>query len=107
MELALNAFYEAFPEHIVSVKPRPDGSVLMQLEKADEESFSRAIEVEDLFCAKRAGKIIGQIQRDMHLLGGDQFLKNQQAIKCDLPTYLGEPIHLRAMQKLVANRKIR
>lgn len=103
---ALSSFSDAFPEHAVSLMPRPDGSLLIKLEKEENLMFSRAIDAKDLFCPMRTNKVIHQIQRDMNLDEGNVAL-DQQWMTTDLPTYLGQPIHLRAIQTLVAKRRIK
>ncbi|MBU1332815.1 MAG: DUF3509 domain-containing protein [Gammaproteobacteria bacterium] len=108
MKIGLDLLYTAFPEHTVSVTPRPDGNLLLTLSKDDVSQYSRAVNVDAMFAKPAAEKLIKQLRRDMKLeeQGGAWSSQDAPWLCAELPTYLGGPIHFRAMQTLVARRKI-
>ncbi|MDH4567483.1 DUF3509 domain-containing protein [Pseudomonas sp. BN414] len=107
MKLPFTAFYDAFPQHQVDVKPRPDGSLLLTLTGEDGESFSKAIDNEAFYSDARVRQVIRELQRDMKLEAGEVHWHDRGIdwVSRDLPTYQGGPIHMTAAKTLVARRK--
>lgn len=107
MKLPFTAFYDAFPQHQVDVKPRPDGSLLLTLIGEDGESFCKAIDNEAFYSNERVRQVIREVQRDMKLEAGEVHWRDKGIdwVSRELPTYQGGPIHMTAAKTLVARRK--
>ncbi|MFZ6044866.1 DUF3509 domain-containing protein [Pseudomonas sp. CR3202] len=107
MKLPFTAFYDAFPQHKVIIKPRPDGSLLLTLVAKDRKSVCKAIDSEALYSDERVRQVIRELQRDMKLEAGEALWHGTGVdwVSRDLPTYLGGPVRMTAAKTLVARRK--
>lgn len=108
MSEGLQFLLESFSDRSPSVRPRPDGSVLLEMDDADER-VCRVVGSQDLSSASAADQFIRRMEREMKLQKGELrwHTRDDASIVCDLPTYTGDAIYLRAAQTLVARRKIR
>ncbi|MCY1277463.1 hypothetical protein D9M68_334800 [compost metagenome] len=108
MKLAFTAFYDAFPQHQVDIKPRPDGSLLLSLVGEDGKPFCKVIDSDALYSERHVHQAIRELQRDMKLEAGEVVWngKGIDWVSRELPTYLGGPIHMTAAKTLVARRKL-
>ncbi|WP_137822768.1 DUF3509 domain-containing protein [Pseudomonas sp. D(2018)] len=108
MKLPFTAFYDAFAQYQVVVKPRPDGSLLLTLTGQDGEALCKAIDNEAFYSDARVRQVIRELQRDMKLDAGEVHWhdKGIDWVSRDLPTYQGGPIHMTAAKTLVARRKL-
>lgn len=108
MKLAFTAFYDAFPQHQVDIKPRPDGTLLLSLTGEDGKPFCKAIDSDALYSECCVRQVIRELQRDMKLDAGEVVWhgKGIDWVSRELPTYLGGPIHMTAAKTLVARRKL-
>ncbi|MGQ7819467.1 hypothetical protein B6S59_25655 [Pseudomonas sp. A46] len=107
MKLPFTAFFEAFPQHRVTVAPRPDGSLLLSLEGPDGLCFSKAIDREALYSEARVSQAIREVQRDLKLDAGEVHWRDPGVdwVSRELPTYGGGPLQETAAKTLVARRK--
>ncbi|MDH4557991.1 DUF3509 domain-containing protein [Pseudomonas sp. BN417] len=108
MKLAFTAFFDAFPQHQVDIKPRPDGTLLLTLVGVDGRPFYKAIDSGALYSETCVRQAIRDLQRDMKLEAGEVVWngKGIDWVSRELPTYLGGPIHMTAAKTLVARRKL-
>ncbi|BAN48932.1 DUF3509 domain-containing protein [Metapseudomonas resinovorans] len=108
MKLPFTAFYDAFPNLQVMVRPRPDGSLLLSLIGANGASFCKAIDREALYSDERVRQVIRELQRDMKLDAGEVqwHAKGVDWVTRELPTYGGGPLQETAAKTLVARRKL-
>ncbi|QEY62789.1 DUF3509 domain-containing protein [Metapseudomonas lalkuanensis] len=107
MKLPFTAFYDAFPQHQVTVQPRPDGSLLLTLQGRDGKPVCKAIDSEAFYSDERVRQVIHELQRDLKLEAGEVHWhdKGVDWVSRELPTYQGGPVHLTAAKTLVARRK--
>ncbi len=107
MKLPFTALYDAFPQHQVIIKPRPDGSLLLTLKGTDGQSVCKALDSEALYSDERVRQVIRELQRDMKLEAGEAVWHGTGVdwVSRDLPTYLGRPVQMTAAKTLVARRK--
>ena len=107
MQLAIKEFFDAFPAHSVSIKPRPDGMLLLTLTKENEVELVKAIDSAAIFNPSSVRELIFDVTLSLKLANG-------QAIEKDdgdhwglrnLPTFTGGPIHVTASRMLVHKRK--
>jgi hypothetical protein len=108
MKFAFTAFYDAFPQHEVDIKPRPDGSLLLSLVGQDGTPFCKAIDSDALYSESCVRQVIRELQRDLKMEAGEVVWngKGIDWVSRELPTYLGGPIHMTAAKTLVARRKL-
>ncbi|WP_044872921.1 DUF3509 domain-containing protein [Pseudomonas sp. LFM046] len=108
MKLPFTAFYDAFPQHRVVIKLRPDGSLLLTLSDEAGKVIHRAIDSEVLYREDRVRQVIRELLREMKLEAGEAIWHGRGIdwVSCELPTYLGGPVHMTAAKTLVARRKL-
>lgn len=108
MQLAIKEFFEAFPAHSVSIKPRPDGMLLLTLSKPNEVPLSKAIDSAAIFNQDRVRELIFDVNLSLKLANGQAIEKDdgdRWGLR-DLPTFTGGPIHITASRLLVHKRKL-
>lgn len=69
MQLAIKEFFDAFPAHSVSIKPRPDG-MLLTLRKPNEVPLSKAIESAAIFNQASVRELIFDVTLSLKLANG-------------------------------------
>ena len=70
MQIAIKEFFDAFPGYEVSIRPRPDGMLLLTLGKQGETTMSKAIQSDAVFCKERVrGLIRDEAVRESEPLG--------------------------------------
>lgn len=108
MKLPFIALYDAFPQHQVTVQPRPDGSLLLTLVGEDGEVLRKAIDRKALYSEEHVRQVIHELLRDMKLDAGEVHWRDQGIdwVSRELPTYLGGPVQMTVMKTLVARRKV-
>lgn len=107
MKLPFTAFHDAFPQHQVYVKPRPDGTLLLTLVDQAGETLCKVVDREALYSDERVRQAIHELRRDMKLEAGEVHwhASGIDWVSRELPTYLGGPVHMTASKTLVARRK--
>lgn len=107
MQPALKAFFDAFPAHDISIRPRPDGTLLLTLRKPDEVPLSKAIDSAMLLRQASVGELILDLRLSLRRANGLAIMDGDSGHWCrrDLPTFSGEPIHVTAAHRLVYRRK--
>ncbi|BCD87033.1 hypothetical protein PSm6_34400 [Pseudomonas solani] len=108
MQIAIKEFFDAFPGFEVSIKPRPDGMLLLTLGKQGEAAMSKAIQSDAVFCKERVRGLIRDVMREMKLASGEVTWKGEGNIWLtrELPTFTGGPIQMTAAKTLVERRKL-
>lgn len=108
MHIVIKEFFEAFPAHEVSIKPRPDGMLLLTLSKQNEVPLSKAIDSTTIFNRERVRELIFDVTLSLKLANGQAIDKDDG--DCwglrELPTFTGAPIHMTASRMLVHKRKL-
>lgn len=109
MQIAINEFFDAFPGYTVSIKPRPDGKLLLSLDRKDRPTLRKAIDSDAVFCQQRVRCLIRELTRDIKLAAGEVSWKGEgnQWVRGELPTFTGGPIQVTAAKTLFARRAIR
>lgn len=108
MQLAIKEFFDAFPAHTVSIKPRPDGMLLLTLHKDGEVELNKAIDSTAIFNQDRVRELIFDVTLSLKLANGQAIDKNDGSRwgLRNLPTFTGNPIHVTASRMLVHKRKL-
>lgn len=108
MQIAIKEFFDAFPGYEVSIRPRPDGMLLLTLGKDGEEPLRKVIPSDAVFCIERVRGVIREMQREMKLASGEVTWKGEGDTWLDreLPTFTGGPIHMTAAKTLVERRRL-
>jgi len=109
MQIAIKEFIDAFPGYTVSITPRPDGKLLLTLDKDDHPTLRKAIDSDAVFCQKRVRGLIRELIRDIKLAAGEVSWKGEgnQWVRGELPTFTGGPIQVTAAKTLFARRALR
>lgn len=108
MQLAIKEFFDAFPAHSVSIKPRPDGMLLLTLRKDNEVALNKAIDSTAIFNQDSVRELIFDVTLSLKLANGQAIEKHdgdRWGLR-DLPTFTGGPIHVTASRLLVHKRKM-
>lgn len=108
MQIAIKEFFDAFPDHDVSIKPRPDGMLLLTLRKQNEVPLSKAIDSAAIFNRDSVRELIFDVTLSLKLANGQAIDKDDGdhwGLR-NLPTFTGGPIHVTASRMLVHKRKL-
>ena len=108
MQLAIKEFFDAFPAHQVTIAPRPDGMLLLTLNKPGEVPLSKAIDSAAIFNRDRMRELIFDVNLSLKLANGQAIDKgdgDRWGLR-NLPTFTGNPIHVTASRMLVHKRKL-
>lgn len=111
MQLAIKEFFDAFPQHTVAIKPRPDGSLLLSLVGQNGEPLCKAIKSEELLSQARMHTLIRELHREIKIEAGLLRWRGDEAawVERELPTYVEGPIHVTKAKTLArrSNQELR
>lgn len=111
MQLAIKEFFEAFPQHTVAMKPRPDGSLLLSLVGQSGKPLCKAIKSEEILNPERMRNLIRELHRELKIEAGLLRWRGDDAawVERDLPTYVEGPIHVTKAKTLArrSNEELR
>lgn len=111
MQLAIKEFFEAFPQHTVAMKPRPDGSLLLSLTGQNGKPLCKAIKSEEILNPERMRNLIRELHRELKIEAGLLRWRGDEAawVERDLPTYVEGPIHVTKAKTLArrSNEELR
>lgn len=105
----INEIYNAFPGHIVTLTPRPDGNVLLTLCMGNVFILRKVFPGETVSSETGVRGIINELTRDLKLASGEVTWQGKDSpwVRRDLPTFTGEPIQLTAAKTLFSRRELK
>lgn len=108
MQIAMKEFFDAFPGYDISVKPRPDGKLVLTLRDGVTQKMTscKVIEREVVFCEQRVRHLIHEVVREQKLAKGEALCALDGRWESELPTFTGGPIQQTASKTLVARRRL-
>ena len=105
MQPLTELYVSAFPAHSVSLQPRPDGTFVLALKKANSQVLIKVIAAQTVYSRAAANDEILSLQREVQIRDGSLSGSTGSAAH-KLPTYSGKELSLRAMQSLFNRRKL-
>lgn len=108
MQIAIKEFFDAFPGYDISIKPRPDGKLVLTLRQGENAKMTscKVIEREVVFCEQRVRHLIHEVVREQKLAKGEALCAQDGRWETELPTFTGSPIQQTASKTLVARRRL-
>lgn len=105
----ISEIYKAFPEHTVTLTPRPDGNVLLTLCMGEAPALRKVFAGEAVSSEKGVDALIRELMRDIKLASGDVTWEGADSpwVMAELPTFTGEPIQRTASKSLFSRRKVK
>ncbi|MBD9481499.1 DUF3509 domain-containing protein [Pseudomonas sp. PDM14] len=108
MQIAMKEFFDAFPGYDISIKPRPDGKLVLTLRDGGSQKMTscKVIERDVVFCEQRVRHLIHEVVREQKLAKGEALCAQDGRWASELPTFTGGPIQQTASKTLVARRRL-
>lgn len=103
----INEIYNAFPDHTVTITPRPDGNVLLTLCRGKDFALRKVFPGEAVSSEQGIRALINELTRDIKLANGEVTWQGKNSLWAnrDLPTFSGKPIQPTAAKTLLSLRK--
>jgi hypothetical protein len=99
-------YVSAFPGHDVSLQPRPDGSYVLALKKANSQALIKVIAGQTVYSQAAANDEILSLKREVLIRDNELSGTSAHCTANKLPTYRGQELSMRAMQTLFNRRRI-